>query len=173
MANKLDLKRPVFFIVEDSKAGLWLGTNNGVVYWDGKRSIKYTRRDGLIGQETNRAAGIIDSKGIPWFGTDQGVSFYIKEYDDSRLINTAPKVRLLFLETETKKIPLNGVNGVSLNYRENNVVFHFRGISFYDEKTIRFKHQLDGFDKNWSDEHYPYNQKINYKTCLQAPIVFL
>ncbi len=31
-----------------------------------------------------------------------------------------------------------------------------------DEKAIRFKHKLEGFDKEWLDEHQPFEQMIRY-----------
>ncbi len=160
-APKLD--RPVFFILENRKRCLWVGTDYGVVHWDGTRQVIYTVREGLIGPETNRAAAIIDADGVPWFGTNRGVSFYNEAYDDMKYGSVPPKVRLLFLEAGGKKIPLSGTDIISLSHKEGDLVFHFRGISFVDEHGIRFKHKLEGFDTDWSTEQYPYNQIIRYK----------
>ncbi len=163
MTDRLHLDRPVFFILNDQNKGLWLGTDNGVVHWDGCRQFWYGIQEGLIGQETNRAAAIIDSKGRTWFGTNQGVSCYHEEFDRFKIKGAPPRLRLLYLEAAGRKIPLNGSHSLKLNPQENNAVFHFRAISFLDEQSIRFKHKLEGFDTEWSDEHYPYRQMVRYE----------
>jgi PAS domain S-box-containing protein len=159
--NKVEIHHPVYFIVRDHQQRLWFGTNNGVIRWDGSQYRKYSLAEGLVGHETNRAAGIVDSKGRVWIGTNRGVSIYNEQFDDH--INWKPKLRLLYLEAEHRKIPIDPLNPpVQLNYKTNTLIFHFRGVSFLDETAIRFKHKLEGFDRDWLDEHYPFKQVIRY-----------
>ncbi|MCP4147378.1 MAG: response regulator [bacterium] len=155
------LEEPVFFITEDSKRRLWFGTNNGVVRWDGKKMTRYSVNEGLVGTETNRATGIIDSAERLWIGTNTGVSIYNEQFDNYDLLIPQPKLRLLHLETGNKKrLPLD--RPTRLSSKTQNLLFHFRGISFIDEKGIRFKYKLEGYDKEWSDESYPYKQAVRY-----------
>jgi PAS domain S-box-containing protein len=154
------IDRPVYFILEDLKHRLWFGTDNGVVRWDGSKARRYSIREGLIGQETNRAAGMTDSSGRVWIGTNRGVSIYNEDYDNNDRFRPAARVQLLYLEVPGKTIPLN--KPVQLDYHENTIFFHFRGISFTDEAAILFSSRLGGFETEWSEEHYPYNQAIRY-----------
>jgi PAS domain S-box-containing protein len=158
--NDFQVDRPVYFILEDNKNRLWFGTDNGVVRWDGKRERKYSIDEGLIGQETNRAAAIVDSRERIWIGTNRGVSVYDEQFDNNECCNPAPKIQLLYAEVADKRIPLK--KPVRLTYKENTIAIHFRGISFIDETSIRFKNKLEGFEAGWSDEGYPYNQVIKY-----------
>jgi len=161
--NNFEIHDPVYFIVRDHRHRLWFGTNNGVVRWDGKKNKKYSLAEGLVGHETNRAAGIVDSKGRVWIGTNQGVSIYNEQFDDYINWQPKPKLRLLYLEVDHRKIPIAPLNSpVQLNYKTNTMIFHFRGISFLDENAVRFKHKLEGFDRDWSEEHYPFKQVIRY-----------
>jgi PAS domain S-box-containing protein len=64
------------------------------------------------------------------------------------------------MEADSRKIPL--LQPVQLSNRTHELVFHFRGISFLDEKAVRFKEKLEGFNETWSEEHYPYKQMIRY-----------
>lgn len=160
--NGFQVDRPVYFIQEDRKKRLWFGTNNGVVRWDGKTGRIFTTAEGLSGLETNRSAGILDSRGRIWIGTNRGVSVYQEEFEDNESVQPQPKIQLLTLETPDKTIPLTGNQPIRLAYKENNLGLHFRGISFLDEKAVRFKHWLEGFDKEWSKEQYHYNQMIRY-----------
>ncbi|MCK5055362.1 MAG: PAS domain S-box protein [Candidatus Aminicenantes bacterium] len=154
------IERPVYFIVEDRMGRLWFGTDNGVIVRDGSREVRYSISEGLVGQETNRAAGIVDTKGRVWIGTNRGVSVYNEQFDNHRNWNPSPKLRLLSLEVEGRSIPLD--QPVKLGHKTHSWAFHFNGISFLDEKALRFTHKLEGSDADWSDEHYPYNQTIRY-----------
>jgi PAS domain S-box-containing protein len=168
--------RPVYFIVEDKKKRLWFGTDNGVVRWDGKEATGYSMADGLVGHETNRAAGLVDSRGRIWIGTNLGVSIYDEAFDSNEAFDPAPKIHLRHLEVPGRRIPLRGEPGQSLPIRlgphNNSLVFHFRGISFTDETAVRFKNRLDGLDRQWSGEHYPNDQMIRYPNLLPGTYRF-
>jgi signal transduction histidine kinase/ActR/RegA family two-component response regulator/streptogramin lyase len=160
--NGFQVDRPVYFILEDQKHRLWIGTNHGVVRWDETNKRTYSTREGLSGLETNRGAGIVDSKGRIWIGTNRGVSIYEERFDEHEGIQPQPKIQLLTLEAPGKQIPLTGNQPLRLAYNENNIGFHFRGISFVNEKAVRFKHRLEGFENQWSTEQYQHNRTIRY-----------
>jgi PAS domain S-box-containing protein len=160
--NGSRVDRPVYFILEDNKQRLWFGTDNGVVRWDGKTRRVYTTAQGLTGHETNRAAALQGSSGRIWIGTNHGLSIYDDTFDNNDLYNPAPMLQLLSVETTDRRLPLKGKQSIQLAQKENTIVFHFRGISFLDEKAIRFKHQLDKFEKEWSEEKYFHDQQIRY-----------
>lgn len=166
-AGDFYVDRPVYFILEDGRNRLWFGTNKGVIRWDGKKKKQYSVAEGLSGQETNRAAGLVDSKGRVWIGTNHGLSIYNEEFDDGETFQPAPKIQLLYVDVFDKKIPLTETNPIRLTATENTIEFFFRGISFIDEKKLYFKSKLAGFDKEWSPEKYFSNQVIRY-TSLPA-----
>ncbi len=154
------LEWPVYFIQEDRRGRLWLGTENGLVRWDGKRVVHYTTRDGLMGQEVNRGTGIIDSRGRLCIGTNRGFSIYDERFDDLDEPIPPPRLNLLHLEVNDRSYSFN--DPLTFGPNTHSLVFHFRGISFKDEKAVRFRHKLEGFDESWSGEQYPYNQMIRY-----------
>ncbi|MCK4760784.1 MAG: PAS domain S-box protein [Candidatus Aminicenantes bacterium] len=155
-----EINRPVYFIIEDRKQDLWFGTNNGVVRWDGGRAIHYSLPEGLIGQETNRAAGLVDSVGRLWIGTNRGLSIYNEQFDSFMDRIPAPKLRLLYVEADDRKIPLD--KKVELSPKTLNLIFHFSGISFINEEALLFRHKLEGLDRQWISGQYPYNRTIRY-----------
>jgi PAS domain S-box-containing protein len=160
--NGFQVDRPVYFILEDKKHRSWIGTDNGVIRWDGKTKRIYTTAEGLSGLETNRTAVLEDSRGRTWIGTNRGLSIYQEEFDDNESLQPPPKVQLLTLETPGRRIPLTGNQPIQLAPGENTIEFYFRGISFLDENAIRFKHWLEGFEREWSKEQYHHNQMIRY-----------
>ena len=163
------IERTIYFIVEDNNHHLWSGTGNGVIRWDPqrKKAVAYSTTEGLIGLETNRAAGLVDSRGRVWIGTNRGVSVYNPSFDNIDIHVPPPRVRLLALELPGKKIPLDPVETLQtqykLTYEENNIAFYFKGISFLDERQVRFQTRLEGFDNQWSEELFPYRQVARYR----------
>lgn len=142
------IDRIIYFIIRDKQHHLWFGTDNGVIRWDGENRQEYTVRQGLLGRETNRSAGLVDYYGRVWIGTDRGLNCYREEYEKRVIL--PPLVQLLYLEIPGQRLPLHTVN--KLKHDMNNLLFRFRAISFVDENDIRFQTKLDGFDRDWSPE---------------------
>lgn len=62
----------VFVIFQDSKGFIWLGTEAGLIKFDGINFTPYTTRDGLINSTVRSIAE--DSSGNLWIGTINGIS---------------------------------------------------------------------------------------------------
>ena len=159
-SNNFEINRPVYLIIEDTKKRLWFGTDNGVIRWDDNESHEYTIYQGFVGQETNRAAGLIDSEGQVWIGADLGVSCYQEDFDYGQQDILPPSLELLYIDVAGEKLPLDKVN--KLSYFRNTFIFHFRGISFLGEKAIHYRFKLEGYDNDWLFENRPYTQQVRY-----------
>ncbi len=158
--GKLSLDRSIYLLIEDSENNLWFGTDNGIYKWNGENLINYTVNDGLAGQELNRDAGLLDSHNNLWFGTNNGLSLYRHDFDSDPDSIPAPVIALLFLEAGDDSLILN--NEIDLSYRQNNLIFHFSGISFIDEEQIFYQCKLEGFDEKWTSEFRSINGQIRY-----------
>jgi len=167
--HNLQVDDPVYFIIEDRDGYLWFGLNNGVIKWDGgngadttkgDRVRHYTRGDGLAGNEANRAAGFVDQNGRPWIGTENGVSCYYKEKD--RMCKIPPLLELLYLQVprQTHQYPLNRHH--SFEHDLDDLVFHFRGISFIDETAVKYDFKLEGIDRQWITNYQSPDNQIRY-----------
>ncbi len=156
----IDINTPIFFIFQDKKMNYWLGSNNGVYYWDGKSKISfYNPNNGLAGRETNRSAGICDSKGRIWIGTDKGLTCFNKSFYKYK--TNSPKIEFLYFEdSKGKKYSLN--NKTSIAYTDNTLNFHFRGLSFYNEDLIEYQYKLEGLDNKWRTATQQMLDKITY-----------
>jgi PAS domain S-box-containing protein len=152
------IDRPVYFIIEDSRERIWFGTDTGALRWDGNALAAFSIREGLIGAETNRAGGMLDSSGRIWIGTDRGVSVYREEFDLPRPM--PPTVELLELEAGGETAPL--YEDRWLGHDHNALVFRFRAISFTDEDRVRFRYRLDGFESEWQEPRLLPHREIRY-----------
>jgi len=78
----------VFNIYQDSKNRVWIGTSNGLNFYDAKNDnfIKYTSLDGLA---NNTIYGILeDNQGYLWLSTNKGLSKF--NPDNKTFINLDP-----------------------------------------------------------------------------------
>ena len=138
---------PIYFILQDKARQFWLGSNTGVFRWDGNKSIaSYNIHNGLAGRESNRSAGIVDSKGRVWIGLDMGSSCFLPGFSDKK--SPSPKVKLLGIEIKEGEIQSLDEE-VSFQNNDNTIFFHFRGVSFINEDLMRYRYKLEGMDKNW------------------------
>jgi PAS domain S-box-containing protein len=167
--NGQDINDPIYFIVQDSVKNIWLGTNNGVLKWDGKYLKRYNKSDGLAGNETNRAAGFIDSKGYVWIGTDEGVSMYTGNEPDYS--SFPPKVLLLdFKDHSNSSYKIN--NDISVDPDKNNLTFYYRGLSFLDEKRNSYQIKLTEVDGEYKNEFTTRYTSIRFNSLAAGDYIF-
>ncbi len=167
--NNEDIKDPIYFIIQDSSKNIWLGTNNGVLKWDGKNLKRYNKNDGLAGNETNRAAGFVDSKGNVWIGTDEGVSMYTGNEPD--YASFPPKVMLLdFKDHSNFRYSTN--NNVNVDPDKNNLTFHYRGLSFLDEKRNSYQIKLSEVDGDYYNEFTTKATSARFNNLAPGDYVF-
>jgi len=150
--------RPVYFLAQDRDERLWIGTDNGVMRWDGSQLRHFTVGDGLVGRATNQGAGVVDSRNRVWIGTESGVSVYRPEWDRPLLV--APAVGLVGFDAGGQQFSLD--RRVELGHSQNTIVFRFRAISFTDEKQVRVRSWLEGFEDDWLAPYEAPRREIRY-----------
>jgi signal transduction histidine kinase/ligand-binding sensor domain-containing protein len=134
---------------------LWVGTNQGLGEINPNtrevmRSV--TQEDGLIDNEVWLYGSVhAGSDGAIYFGTAKGVSIYRPDLDAINPVE--PRIRL--------RSALFSPSGES----HNEVVFEYAALSFVNEKAVRYKTRLSGYDRDWSPEKS--DPKIRY-TSLPA-----
>ncbi|MBN2071669.1 MAG: response regulator [Candidatus Krumholzibacteriota bacterium] len=153
-----EIDRPVYFIIKDQQERIWFGTDNGVFRWSGESLDYLTVEDGLVGRETNRAAGLVDMNGDVWIGTDRGVSVYREQYDVQSDIT--PLVELVSLEASGREYPLT--EPIELDHENRSFTINFRVLSFVNEKKNRIKSRLEGYESDWLDPYISPQQQIRY-----------
>jgi signal transduction histidine kinase/ligand-binding sensor domain-containing protein len=121
---------------------LWVGTNGGLSLVDPKthavtRSV--TRQDGLVDNEVWYLASVrCGTDGTVYFGTAKGLALYRPGLDAANTL--AP--RLAFRRTNFAE-DSRGNNELSLEYA---------ALSYADEKRVRYRTRLVGYDHEWSPD---------------------
>jgi len=158
--NGVNIKSPVYFILQDKEGNYWFGSNDGVYKWDGEYKLEtFNIRNGLAGNEANRSAGIVDSKGRVWIGTDLGLTCYKPEYNHRKI--PVPKIMLYDLE-DSKGVQYYLEDNNSISYADNTLIFNFRGISFVNEELMVYKYKLEGYDNDWQEIKQSMLDKVKY-----------
>src|SRR5207237_498754 len=103
-----------------------------------------------------------DEKRSLWIGFSRGLTHYDPHLRKPNLIAPPVMVVRAVVDGRTMNAPFTTVSAgneklawpasvpLRLNHRQSNLRFEFRGLSFRDERDVRFRYRLDGFDRQWS-----------------------
>jgi signal transduction histidine kinase/ligand-binding sensor domain-containing protein len=121
---------------------LWVGTNGGLAEIDPtKRRVlqTVTKQDGLVDNEVWYYGSVVAGEdGTIYFGTAKGLSIFHPE-----LLKRNPVPPLLsFRQTDLTED----------NRGNNEIAFEYAALSFANEKLVRYKTRLVGYDEEWSRE---------------------
>ncbi len=147
-------------ILDDQHGHLWFATDNGIARCDceaGKQGLanwmQFGAADGLRSKETatNSHPSAVRSKdGHLWFATPRGVV----EVDAARFpVNTVPPpVVVERFAVDDVDQPLTDTNaGPRVAAGHVHFQFDYAGLSYTAPLKVRYRYQLEGFDKDWTD----------------------
>ncbi|MDJ0840464.1 MAG: two-component regulator propeller domain-containing protein [Acidobacteriota bacterium] len=162
------IDRPVYSLTEDLLGRIWVGTDRGVYQLDGKRVRHYTVREGLAGDEINRASVIVDNRGSLWIGTNAGLSHYQEHYDHA--LSSAPLVTITNIESGGRNLLLDDPDKTGLSGRD--LTFYFKAVSFIDEEQVSFSCRLRGYDSDWLAPFSPGSNYLRYTNLPAGQYTF-
>lgn len=139
-----EMSSAVNLVSGDTGNALWLGSDRGIMHWDGKKLRNFEEISSIVGSEINRSAGMVDQQGRFWAGTKQGIFVYHPEFDNKNI--PPPRVQLLPAEADGNILLLDRPQTLPAN--RNSIVFRFRCASFLNENQIRYRARLNGFDES-------------------------
>lgn len=137
-------------IAEQDSVAVWFATCNGIYSYQHRLNKwhYYNTSNGLLNAEIFNIG--VDAKNkIIWTLSAQGIT------------------KLQINAAENKVLPLINITGIHVlgkpdsvallsklpvryQYSQNSLGFSFAGASFIDEKQMRYKYMLEGYDKEWS-----------------------
>lgn len=175
----------IYNLTKDRHDDLWIGTGCGIDKLgqaQGKWKIKsFGSADGLLGAENNANASFEDREGFLWFGTTKGLYRYdpYQEPNGQR----APIVAIQSVKLFSKDLPLAYSDGATgpdhlpldpiLPTHQNHISFTFKGISLSNPESIKYRYQLVGADKGFTETNqraviYPNLPPGNYLFKVRA-----
>ena len=155
----------VHAILDDLHGHLWFATDNGIARCDcaigsageGQRGmshwLQFGTADGLRSKETaaNSHPSAVRSKdGRLWFATPKGV--VVVDAAHFPINTVVPPVVVERFAVDDVDQPMTGAeSGPRISAGHVHFQFDYAGLSFTAPLKVRYRYQLEGFDKNWTD----------------------
>ncbi len=137
----------IWQVLVDSRGGVWFGSNIGMDYFDGNTFRHFSTGDGLAANEGIANACLEDSNGVLWFCSSEGVSFY--NVGSKSSYHYDPPVYITGISVRGNAVPFKQVTEFAAG--DNQIEFSFIGLSFRNEKSVRYRYRLEGLENNWSE----------------------
>jgi signal transduction histidine kinase/CheY-like chemotaxis protein/streptogramin lyase len=132
-------------ITADSRGWIWVTSNDGVDAFDGENWHHYSQAEGLLWDDCADRSLLADRDGNVWIGTSRGVSRY---HALARPIpKVAPSVVLISVRSGARL--LDPAPGLEFPAKDRSIVLSFAGLSFANERAVRFRYRLNGLEEDW------------------------
>ena len=162
MANNSGLQtNNIYSIVPDKNGNLFLGTENGLSFYNQKEQTftNWTREQGLQGVNFNPTAGIHTRNGQLIFGSNEGVtilpdSLELPSSFSSHMVFSNLNIMYHPVHPMEKNSPLTKIldetNFIQLKYDQNTFSMDVSSINFDNPSSILYSWKLEGFYDQWT-----------------------
>lgn len=151
----------IYSIVPDRNGNLYLGTENGLSFFDIKANkfINWSKEQGLLAASFNPNAAIHSRDGYMIFGSNEGVivlpdSIQLPETFSSHMIFSDLSIMYRTVHPGEKNSPLtqalDKTSCIELDYDQNTFSMNVSSINFDNPSNIMYSWKLEGFYDSWS-----------------------
>lgn len=147
----------VYFTLIDRHGWLWLGTDDGIVVYDGRLWRRFDQEDGLIWNDTDQNSVYADADGSIWLGTSGGLAHVLRP--EALLNNTRLDLRIAKLTVGTQS--LDATSGQRIPWQHDlSLDVQLQELNFGSAKKTQLKVRLRGLSDDWFrtrdfEAHYP------------------
>ncbi len=135
----------VWQVLEDDQERLWAYTNRGLSRLEDGEFVNYSERDGLLHLEGGATGAFQSGDGMLWFASADGLMRYDSEREYHNLL--APPVFIESVSLGRESVE----HGKRIPYRSGSLSIRYAGLSFQDERAVRFRYRLIGGGGQWSE----------------------
>jgi signal transduction histidine kinase/streptogramin lyase len=129
----------------DARGWVWISSNDGADAFDGKNWHHYSQEQGLLWDDCVGRSLFADVDGSMWIGTSRGLSRF--QPPARQQPKVAPPV--VITSIQFGGWPVNASPRLDIPYRDHSLVVGFAGLSFVNERSVRFRYRLKGLEDNW------------------------
>lgn len=138
------LSNTVWISQQDRKGQMWFGTPSGIMTLSDSRSRSFMWSNRSVISRQVISGGAVTADEL-WFATADELTFMNTAPDPFESV--PPPVYITQLLVNSNPIGIDGE--ARLDYDHNHVTIDYVGISFKDEKGIRYQYRLQGADDAW------------------------
>src|SRR5262249_3164385 len=136
----------VYFLGEDLRHRLWIGTGDGVDVVTAHGIDHFDQSDGLAGDDSTATASFADSDGSLWLGASGGASHLLAQFYQGTL--AAPRTMLVGGRLGDRGIL--GAAALEVPHDRNALSLEFAPSSLLDPKRLEYQIRLSPFDTEWT-----------------------
>jgi signal transduction histidine kinase/ligand-binding sensor domain-containing protein len=134
-----------YSILADREGRLWIGTDDGLIGWDGTTWRVFTQEGGLVDNDTNRGVLNQSFDGTIWVGTSRGLAHLIHVEGAFSPVILSAKI----LRVERGREILNTGEAAKLTWARDDLRFDFASPETRNRTTLSFWYRLLGLDPSW------------------------
>lgn len=168
----------IYGIVQDRTGYLWLSTNVGIVrFMPGPGAYtfsQFTTNDGLLSNEFNPNAALLDSEGRIWLGNKKGIDVF--HPDSIKNNGEAPKLAILGLKIHDNEwvtdSSINAVSHIDLPYNQNTLRLELAALEYLNPLLNQYRVSLSrvGEPENWVNLGTQYF--VTYANLIPGEYIF-
>jgi len=150
----------------DRRHWLWLGTDSGLMVWNGQRWRTFNQRSGMVWNDSNQNALYEDRDGSIWAGTSNGLS-HLQRPEALFEARTIP-LQLAALRYGSSVAP-----GAAVPWSGAALDVQLAAPLYQNHETLSFRYRLLGLETGWSGSEngalrYPALAPGNYRLQVMA-----
>jgi len=136
-------------IFVDSRGWVWLGTDLGLIVWDGQRWRHLTQESGLVHNDVNQGSIQAASDGSLWIGTSGGVSHLLRP--DRVFESLSIPVSITAIWRGDRIFPAN--QPLTLDWSEKSLRFDISSPAMRNRSELLFQYRVEELQQEWSEVH--------------------
>lgn len=140
------LNNAIWALTEDEEGRMWIGTSVGIQYTAPEDSRRFLVQQKLFGKHFG-AVGTIPHAKVLWGVGREELTIY--EYGRESAVTPLPFIYITGLRVNGKEQKVQ--DRAKFSHAENSWRIEFAGLSFKDEKALRYKYRLLGWDERWQE----------------------
>ncbi|NUO82859.1 hypothetical protein HUU05_22535 [candidate division KSB1 bacterium] len=166
LTTKDGLRNNAIWAMAEAEDGtMWIGTSVGIQYTAPENSRRFLSQTKLFGKHFGAVGTIPHAKAI-WAVSNGELTIY--EYGQQSHNTPPPYIYITSLRVNGKERALT--NDADFPHHENAWRVDFAGLSFKDEKALRYRYRMRGLEDEWQE---PTKQRtVNYASLQPGQYVF-
>ena len=138
------MSNTIWRIAEDEHDRLYLRTDVGIERIDRRTMKPVTQKTELLDQQV-ASLGVVERRFL-WYTTPIGLTVY--EYPLASENTVPPPVHISSFQANDKVVDVGAT--IALPFDENNCTIKYDGLSYRDEKAVRYQYRLLGATNDWT-----------------------
>jgi len=141
--------RSILLLRTDKTGRLWVGGDDGLDVYDGKRWVRFTQANGLAGNSCAVDAFFAEQDGAVWIGTARGLTQIIDPEFALHPLRRPLRTVLTRVDFGEQQFDPASVASTEVADDDKTISFGLGVLTFRDRKSVRFRYRLLGSHESW------------------------